>query len=70
MPFYDIMLLYNSYAEYVDKENEQHAAEQAKYEEQYEEQKSAMNMNNFKVPDMNSITKGMINGSQFKMPNF
>lgn len=72
MPFYDIMLLYNAYDDYVNKENEEHGKEQARYEEQYQEQKDAMNVNKYKnnLPDVNAITRGMMNGSQFKMPNF
>lgn len=72
MPFYDIMLLYNAYADYIDKENEQHEKEQERYEEQYQEQKDAMNINKYKnnLPNVNEITRGMMSGSQFKMPKF
>lgn len=72
MPFYDIMLLYNTYSDYVDKENERSEKEQARYQEQYQEQQAEYNINKYKqnIPDMSSITRGMMNGSHFKMPKF
>ena len=72
MPFYDIMLLYNTYSDYIDKENEKSEKEQSRYQEQYQEQQAEYNINKYKqnIPDVNSITRGMMNGSQFKMPKF
>ena len=65
MPFYDIMLLYKAYSDYVDEENKEQEKQQARYEQEAEEYKS----NSFddyksKMPDMNSISKG------FTTPNF
>jgi hypothetical protein len=70
MPFYDIMLLYKSYADYVDEENKSQEEQQAKYQEEMEEQKAAMNVDNYKVPDLNNISRGMINNamSNFNIP--
>jgi predicted metal-dependent peptidase len=71
MPFYDIMLLYNAYADYCDEENKHHEEQQARYEEQVQEQQSNFNMNSIKqnmpkMPDLSSLTRGFTNNSGLK----
>ena len=66
MPFYDIMLLYNAYADYCDEENKQHEEQQARYEEQVQEQQSNFNMNSIKqdiakMSDFSSLSRGFTN---------
>lgn len=64
MFFYDIMMLYNRYSDYVDKENEANKKEQERYSEEYESQKSeyssmtnkAMNYNTPSIPSVPNYT--------------
>lgn len=58
MYFYDIMMLYHRYEEYVKEENEQQKAQEAEYEERYEDMRSEMGSvsdmsKNFNVPNYN-----------------
>lgn len=67
MPFYDIMLLYNAYENHIKDENEQ----QQKMQEQYEQEHpmpSIPSANDFKVPDLNSISRGMFDAAKMKFP--
>lgn len=71
MPFYDIMLLYNTYADYCDEENKHNEEQQSRYEEQLQEQQSNFNMNSIKqnmpkMPDLSSLTRGFTNNSGLK----
>ena len=71
MPFYDIMLLYNTYADYCDEENKHNEEQQSKYEEQLQEQQSNFNMNSIKqnmpkMPDLSSLSRGFTNNSGLK----
>lgn len=75
MPFYDIMLLYKAFEKHVDEENKSQEEERSRYEQDYLEQKQAMNsaMNpysNFKMPDMSSMSKGMPSIPNFNIPKF
>ena len=72
MPFYDIMLLYRAYEEYVNKENEEQTKQQEQYEQQAEDYKANMpNPSDYKMPDINNISRGFTNSmSGFTMPNF
>ena len=67
MSFYDIMMLYDKYVEYVEKENETQENQQRAYEEQYQQQnvnpgEMMKNMSNnipkYNMPSMDSLTKG------------
>ena len=49
MAFYDIMLLYRKYEEFVNEENEQQMDQQKKYEEEYQD----------KMPNYNDIGRQM-----------
>ena len=71
MPFYDIMLLYQSYSDYVDEENKEQTKQQEQYQQQIDEQKAANNFDNYKMPDINNISKGMVSSAMnnFNMPN-
>ena len=72
MYFYDITMLYDRYAEYVNKENEAQENQQKAYEEQYQQQyqnpsdmmRSVSNnmpsMPNYGNFNMDSITKGFM----------
>ena len=71
MPFYDIMLLYNTYADYCDEENKHNEEQQSRYEEQLQEQQSNFNMNSIKqnmpkMPDLSSLSRGFTNNSGLK----
>ena len=68
MPFYDIMLLYNAYADYCDEENKHHEEQQARYQEEVQEQQSNFNMNSIKqnMPDLSSLTRGFTNNTGIK----
>lgn len=71
MPFYDIMLLYNAYADYCDEENKHYEEQQERYEEQIQEQQSNFNMNSIKqnmpkTPDLSSLSRGFTNNSGLK----
>ena len=71
MPFYDIMLLYNTYADYCDEENKHNEEQQSRYEEQLQEQQSNFNMNSIKqnmpkMPDLSSLSRGFTNNSVLK----
>ena len=63
MPFYDIMLLYNAYAKYLDKENENNQIQQGEQEAKYREQQASI-QNQMKapsipnMPNMDSISRG------------
>lgn len=72
MPFYDIMLLYRSYEDYVKQQNEEQEKQQAEYEQEAEDYKANMpNPSDYKMPDMNSITKGFTSSiPNFTMPSF
>ena len=67
MYFYDIMLLYNRYEQYVSEENERAKTEQEEYENSYQQpdssdiSKSISDMSN-KMGNINldSISKGMV----------
>lgn len=75
MPFYDIMLLYKAYSDYVDEENKEQEKQQAKYEEEMEDYKKP-SLDDYKIPDMtsniNNLTKGFTTPSigNFSMPKF
>ena len=72
MPFYDIMLLYRSYEDYVKEQDEEQMKQQEQYEQEAEDYKANMpNPSDFKMPDMNNITRGFTNSmGNFSMPNF
>ena len=73
MPFYDIMLLYRGYEDYVKEQNEEQQKQQAEYEQQAEDYKADMpKPGDFKMPDMNNISKGFVSPSLsgFQMPKF
>ena len=73
MPFYDIMLLYKAYSDYVDEENKKQEEQQAQYEQQADEYKSQMpSASDYKMPDINNISRGIVNQSlsNFSMPKF
>ena len=73
MPFYDIMLLYKAYSDYVDEENKEQEKQQAKYEQEAEDYKHP-SLDDYKsqMPDINNLTKGFTNPSlgNFTMPKF
>ena len=60
MPWYEVIMLYNKYAEYVDEENRQNEDANARYQEQYESE--ADKYSNMKMPEMptnfDNISKG------------
>lgn len=67
MPFYDIMLLYNAYEKHVKDENESQQEMQRKYEEEHPTP-SVPSMNDFKMPDINSISRGMFDSAKMSFP--
>lgn len=70
MFFYDIMYLYKAYEDYVNEENKRQEEQQAEYQEQNNiDQIKSDAMNKYKMPDMNSITRGMTNSiPKFNIP--
>ncbi len=73
MPFYDIMLLYKAYSDYVDEENKEQQKQQEKYEQEAEEYKTP-SLDDYKshMPDINNIAKGFTvpTLNNFSMPTF
>lgn len=71
MPFYDIMLLYRAYEDYIKDENENQKMMQEKYEQE-NPTPSIPNMNDYKMPDFNSISRGMFDAAKsgFNIPGF
>ena len=70
MYFYDIMLLYHRYEDYVKEENESQKQQQEEYEEQQADMRAEMssiqnNMNNsgknFSVPSIGGFNPGSFN---------
>ena len=70
MFFYDIMYLYKAYEDYIENENKRAEEQKAEYQEQYDVsqmQKDAAV--NYKMPDINNITKGLTNSiPHFNIP--
>ena len=74
MPFYDIMLLYRMHEDLVKEENDNQEKLQQQYEQQNATQPQLPNFNDYKVPDFNSISRGMFDGAKsnfnFNIPGF
>ena len=77
MPFYDVMLLYKAYSDYVDKENKK-SEESDKDADIFNKQQSQIpNYSNMPdigkyqptMPDANSITQGFLNNAQTNFNN-
>lgn len=64
MPFYDIMLLYNAYEKHVKEENESQQEMQQKYEEEH----PMPSASDFKMPDINSLSRGMFDAAKMNFP--
>jgi uncharacterized coiled-coil protein SlyX len=73
MYFYDIMMLYNRYEEYVKEENEAQEKQQAEYNEQYGDQQAKYDNMQLQMSQMTqkmgSITPSSIT-SGFNFPKF
>lgn len=73
MYFYDIMMLYNRYDEYVKEENEAQEKQQAEYNEQYGDQQAKYDNMQSQMSQMTqkmgSITPSSIT-SGFNFPKF
>lgn len=73
MFFYDIILLYRRYEEYLKEENEAQKQQEAEYREEMPSMPDYKNFNpdTYKLPtgnfDMNSISRGFSNG--YSMPS-
>lgn len=66
MYFYDIMYLYKAYEDYVTEENKQAQEHQEIYQSSYDLNQMS---SEFKMPDYNSITRGITNDiSKFNIP--
>ena len=70
MYFYDIMYLYKAYEKFVENENKRQEEEREEYESSYNAESMRNNaMNNFKMPDINSISRNMTSGiNNFNIP--
>lgn len=65
MLWYDIMMIYNAYSEYVDKENEENRIEQDKYESEYQDK-----MDEYKNFNMPNVPKMDVATPNFNISNF
>lgn len=72
MYFYDIMYLYKTYEDYVNEEKKNQEQQEAMYQEQISSQPDINSqMQKFKMPDMNSLTRNMTNSiPKFDVPKF
>lgn len=70
MFFYDIMYLYKAYEDYVNEENKRQQEQQEEYESTYDSNQIRDDaMSKYKMPDINSITRGMTNNiPKFSVP--
>ena len=70
MFFYDIMYLYKAYEDYVNEENKRQQEQQESYENTYDPNQIRDDaMSKYKMPDINSITRGMTNNiPKFSVP--
>lgn len=70
MYFYDIMMLYNKYADYIEKENERQEKEQAKYEDEHADMMRDMSSIKNSMPNYNSFNPSNFNPSGFNPGNY
>lgn len=72
MYFYDIMYLYKTYEDYVNEEKKNQEQQDAIYQEQMSSQSDINSqMQKFKMPDMNNLTRNMTNSiPKFDIPKF
>ena len=70
MFFYDIMYLYKAYEDSVNEENKRQQEQQESYENTYDPNQIRDDaMSKYKIPDINSITRGMTNSiPKFSVP--
>ena len=70
MFFYDIMYLYKAYEDYVNEENKRQQEQQEEYESTYDSNQIRDDaISKYKMPDINSITRGMTNNiPKFSVP--